>query len=177
MWPIQHLTNCLIYNFTFSNHHFHISTFTLQTWQVYIILRAAQTVWTVLKNIHWVAQFFFKVFFAQTLSFWAVFFGGGWGAWISGLLSYLLGYILTNLHTHLLRLPMHLPTYLPRCRPLSSPTYNLGYQLMTKFASMQVYKFAGLQIYKTYKLQINNYNLQLKKLQVCMFASLQVCKF
>jgi len=30
-----------IYNFTLSNHHFHISTFTLQTWQVYIILRAA----------------------------------------------------------------------------------------------------------------------------------------
>jgi len=92
-----------------------------------------------------IAQYFLKVFFAQTLSFWAVFFGGGWGAWISGLLSYLLGYILTNLHTHLLRLPMHLPTYLPGCRPPSSPTYNLGYQLMTKFASMQVYKFANLQ--------------------------------
>jgi hypothetical protein len=26
-------------------------------------------------------------------------------------------------------------------------------------------------------LQIANYNLQLNKLQVCMFASLQVCKF
>ncbi len=147
---------CQIYNFTLSNHHFHISTFTLQTWQVYIILRAAQTVWTVLKNIHWVAQFFLKVFFAQTLSFWAVFFGGGWGAWISGLLSYLLGYILTNLHTHLLRLLIHLPIYLPRCRPLSSPTY--------KFANLKIYK---IKKYRNYKLIIIN----------CKFASMQVCKF
>ncbi len=92
-----------------------------------------------------IAQFFLKVIFAKSLSFWAVFFWGGGGAWISGLPSYLLGYILTNLHTHPLRLPMHLPTYLPRCRPLSSPTYILGNQLMTKFPSMQVYKFANLQ--------------------------------
>jgi hypothetical protein len=92
-----------------------------------------------------IAQFFFKVIFAKTLSFWAVFFWGGWGAWISGLPSYFLGYILTNLHTHLLRLPMHLATYLPRRRPLSSPTYISGNQLMTKFASMQIYKFANLQ--------------------------------
>jgi hypothetical protein len=62
--------------------------------------------------------------------------------WILGLhwwpTPYLLAYILTNLHTHLLRLPIYLPTYLPRCRPLSSPTYNLGYQLMTKFANLQI---------------------------------------
>ncbi len=94
-----------------------------------------------------IAQIVFKVFFWQTLFFWAVFFWG-WvgGACICGLPSYLLAYILTNLHPHLLRLPIRLSTYLPRCRPLSSPTYNLGYQLMTKFASMQVYKFAHLQI-------------------------------
>ncbi len=84
--------------------------------------------------------------FCPIFFLWAVFFWGGWGACISGLPSYLLAYILTNLHPHLLSLPIHLSTYLPRCRPLSSPTYNLGYQLMTKFASMQVYKFTNLQI-------------------------------
>jgi hypothetical protein len=55
-------------------------------------------------------------------------------------------YILTDLNPHLVRLPIHLATYLPRCKPLFSPTSNLGYQLMTKFASMQVYKFANLEI-------------------------------
>jgi hypothetical protein len=88
-----------------------------------------------------IAHFFLKAFFAQTLFFWAVFFWGRWGACISGLPSYLLAYILTNLHTHLLQLP----TCLPRCRPLSSATYNLGCQLMTKFATRKVYKFANLQ--------------------------------
>jgi len=131
-------TNCQIYNFTLSNHHFlhcKFDKFTL----FYPKCSACP------QKTPLIAQFFLKVIFAKTLSFWAVFFWGGWGAWISGLPSYLLGYILTNLHTHPLRLPMHLPTYLPRCRPLSSPTYNLGNQLMTKFASMQVYKFANLQ--------------------------------
>jgi hypothetical protein len=89
----------------------------------------------------------FLTCFLPKLCFFGVFsFGVGGGACISGLPSYLLAYILTNLHPHLLRLPIHLPTYLPRCRPLSSPTSNLGYQLMTKFASMQVYKFTNLEI-------------------------------
>jgi hypothetical protein len=83
-----------------------------------------------------IAQLFFKAFFAQTLFFWAILFWGGWGACISGLPSYLLAYILTNLHTHLLRLPIHLPTY------------NLGYQLMTKFASLQIYKILNSRNYK-----------------------------
>jgi hypothetical protein len=60
----------------------------------------------------WVTQLVFKVFFAQTLFFWAIFFWGQWQACSSGLPSYLLAYILTNLHAHLLRLPIHLPTYL-----------------------------------------------------------------
>ncbi len=51
-------SNCQIYNFTLSNHHFYISTFTLQTWQVYIILRAAQNVRPVLKKIHWLPNLF-----------------------------------------------------------------------------------------------------------------------
>ncbi len=82
------------------------------------------------------------IIFCPNCFFWAVFLKGGWGACISGLPSYLLAYILTNLHTHLLRLPI----YLPRCRPLSSPTYNLGYQLLTMFARMEVYKFSNLEI-------------------------------
>ncbi len=52
--------------------------------------------------------FFLKVFFAQTLFFWGVFFSGGWGACISGLPSYLLAYILTYLGY----LSTYLPTYL-----------------------------------------------------------------
>ncbi len=154
-WPIQHwqivkfsIAPCQIYNFTLSNHHFHISTFTLQTWQVYIIIQAAQKFPTAPQKNPLIAQLFFKAFFAQTLFFWAILFWGGWGACISGLPSYLLAYILTNLHTHLLRLPIHLPTYLPRCRPLFSPTFNLGYQLMTKFASLQIYKILNSRNYK-----------------------------
>ncbi len=128
------------------------------------------------QKIHWLPNFL-KSFFAQTLFFRAVFFWGERWACISGLPSYLLAYILPNLHTHLLRLPIHLPTYLPRCRPLSSPTYNLGYQLMTKFASLQIYKIKG---FKSYKLIITNYNLTNCKfvcLQLQKFASLQACKF
>jgi hypothetical protein len=160
-------TNCQIYNFTLSNHHSHISIFTLQTWQVYIILRAAQNVRTVLKKNPLIAHLLKKVFFPQTLFFRAVFFWGGWGACISGLPSYLLAYILTNLHPHLLRPPIHLPTYLPRCKPLLSPTCNLGYQLMTKYASLQVCKS------RNYKSIIQIKNLIDCK---CTFASSQVCK-
>ncbi len=98
---------CQIYNFTLSNHHFHISTFTLQTWQVYIILLAAQKFRLPQQN-PLIAQMFFYVFFAQTLFFWAVLFWGGWGACISGLPSYLLAYILTYLGY----LSTYLPTYL-----------------------------------------------------------------
>jgi hypothetical protein len=43
-------TNCQIYNFTWSNQHSHILTFALQTWQVYIILGAAQNFQTALRK-------------------------------------------------------------------------------------------------------------------------------
>jgi hypothetical protein len=137
------LTNCHITNF-------HISTFPLQTWQVYLILRAAQNFRTGPKNIHWLPNFFLK-FLLPKLCFFGLFSFGVSGACISGLPSYLLAYILTNLHTHLLRIPIHLPIYLSRCRPLSSPTHNLGYQLIIKFASLQVCKYKKITKLPNYK--------------------------
>ncbi len=156
-----------------SNHHSHISTFTLPTWQVYIILGATKNIRTALKN-PLIAQFIFKVFSAQTLFFEAVFFWGGWGACISGLPSYLLAYILTNLHPHLIRLPLHLPTYLPRCKPLFSPTCNLGYQLMTKFASTQNYQITK---HKITKLQVENFQDYKLHVLLCKFQIYKIIKF
>ncbi len=153
-WPIQHsqILNCALPNLQlhmvkspFSHLHFYIVNLTSLHYftgslNVFGLPPPTQN--------PWVTQFVFKVFFAQ-LFFWAIFFWGQWVACSSGLPSYLLAYILTNLHAHLLRLPIHLPTYLPRCRPLSSPTYNLGYQLVPKFASMQIYKIKNYNIAST----------------------------
>jgi len=74
-------TNCQIYNFTLSNHHFHISTFRLQTSEVYIILRAAQNVRPVLKKTHWLPNFFLKLFLPKLCLFGLFSFevGGGLG--------------------------------------------------------------------------------------------------
>jgi hypothetical protein len=65
---------CQIYNFTLSNQYFRISTFTLQTWQVYIILRAAP------KKFHWLPNLFLK-FFLPKLCFLGRFLLG----WVGGL--------------------------------------------------------------------------------------------
>ncbi len=170
-WPIQH---CQILNCTLPNLQLHIVKSPFSHLHFYIAnLTSSQYFMGCPKHLL-ISQFFFKVFFAQTLFFWAVFFWGGRGACISGLPSYLLAYILTNLHTHLLRLLIHLSTYLPRCRPPSSPTYNLGYQLMTKFTSLQIYKIKNS---RNYKLIITNCKCAFASSQVCKFVNLQISKF
>ncbi len=119
-WPIQHwqILNCTLPNLQlnivkspFSHLHFYTAKLT----SLHYFTRCE-------KNSDCppnptanplVAQFVFKVFLAQTLFFWAIFFWGGRGACITGLPSYSLAYRLTNLQTHILRLPIHLlPTYL-----------------------------------------------------------------
>jgi hypothetical protein len=152
VWRAGGGSHCQILNGTLPNLQLHIVKspfshlhFPLQTWQVYIILRPAQNFRTAPQKIHWLPNYFLKFFLPNLCVFGLFSFAVGGGACISGLSSYLLAYILTNVHTHLLKLHIHLPTYLPRCKPLSSPTYNLGYQLMTKFASLQVRKFTKLK--------------------------------
>ncbi len=144
LWQVANstFTNCQILNCTLPHLQFHIVKSSFSHLHFYIANLTSSQYFTDCPNFSncpqnnpLIAQFF-QSFFVQTLFLWAVFFWGGRGACISGLPSYLLAYILTNLRTQLLRLPIHLPTYLPRCRPPSSPTYNLGYQLITKYASL-----------------------------------------
>jgi hypothetical protein len=113
-WPIQHsqivkfsIAPAQIYNFTLSNHHFHISTFTLQTWQSLHFYGLPKFSRRPLKKSSG-CPFFLKVFLAQTLFCWGVFFLGGWGPCISGLPSYLLAYILTYLGYLFTYIPIHL---------------------------------------------------------------------
>ncbi len=155
-WPIQHwqlvkfsIAPCQIYNFTLSNHHFDISSFTLQTWQVYVILRAAQFFGLPPPN-PLIAQVFLK-FFLPKLCFFGLLTLGWVGACISGLPSYLLTYILTNLHTHLGYLSTYLPTYLGVDPYPHLPT------------SLQIYKTKNPRNYKSI---ITN----------CKFSSLQIYK-
>ncbi len=97
-----------------SNSQLHLAKFTTSHCQITIFtspllhckLDKFTLLFVLLPKISIDCPIFKKVFLAQTLFFWAVFFWSAWGACISGLPSYLLAYILTNLHTHLLRLQL-----------------------------------------------------------------------
>ncbi len=154
---------CQVPNSTFSNSQLHLAKFTTSHCQITIFTSplfhrkldkftlfygVLKCFWTAPPTQNpWVTQFVFKVFFAQTLFFWAIFFWGQWGACSSGLPSYLLAYILTNLHAHLLRLPIHLPTIQDINSCPSLQVYKITNYIITncKFASLQVCKLKNLQ--------------------------------
>jgi len=64
---IDKLSNSQLHLAKFTSSHCQIATFTSQTWQIYIILWAAQNFLTAL-NIHWVPNFF-KTFFCPNFVF------------------------------------------------------------------------------------------------------------
>jgi hypothetical protein len=113
-WPINQLSNSQLHLAKFTTSHCQITIFTSPLLHCkldnFTFFTGCPKILAAHRKIHWLPKFFYKVSFAQTFFFGAVFFWGGWGACISGLPSYLLAYILINLHTHLLQLLIHLPT-------------------------------------------------------------------